>query len=373
MERVGGISLAELLRLEHPLKIERAVRLAGRIAGALGAVHMFGVVHGDIRPSNIIIGNDETTIKLVGFERARLQDVAPVALLERSGVLEAHFEYRSPEQIRDEEVTSLADVYGLGVLFYEMLTGRLPFSASTASALKIMHLSNPPWPLRELISDIPQMVEDKVLQALEKDPERRQNHIQDVANEYLYEKALYYEGARNGATGAEDGDPARTDAEEDLETVRPRRWGRDAVFAGLAILITIGGLWALGWLIDSEVSEYTPPRQELSLPPAPFSPVPPPVAAAPSAPEASSTAVQAGPKPTQESKETRPLGAPAQLRTSNAKTARKNLRAVPAPTSSPSDSRTPSAESAVGQPGADSQADPGAVIDWLLKKPLGGS
>ena len=374
MELVGGSSLAELLRVEHPLKIERAVRLAGQIAGALGTAHMFGVVHGDIRPGNIIITNGEPAIKLVGFERARLRDVAPAALLERSGALKAHDEYRSPEQIRDEEVTPLADVYGLGVLFYEMLTGRLPFSASTASALKTMHLSKPPAPLRELRSDIPEVVEGKVLHALEKDPERRQNHIKDVANEYLYDTALYFETARQEVDAVEADGFVEEDEDEQAAAARPRAWRRVAVLAGLAILLTIAGLWALTAWRDSETPE-PPVPSPVALPPMP-APVAPVTAAPPlSAPEASSpSAVQADaptPVPKQPT-EAKPGGGTEKSARGTAKVAKKTPRPAPPPTGSVSVPQSPRPEPAA-QPSTESQADPGAVIDWLLKRPGGGS
>jgi eukaryotic-like serine/threonine-protein kinase len=377
MERVDGLSLATLLQRERPLPIERAVRLAGRIAGALGAAHMVGVVHGDLRPSNILIGTDDR-ITLVGFERARVQDVAPAARLERAGALPAHFEYRAPEHIRDEEVTPLADVYGLGLLFYEMLSGCLPFTASTASALTAMHLSQPPTPPRELRADIPELVAGKVLQALAKEPSRRQNHVTDVANASLYATALYYEGACLSTPGADGADPARLEEAEDTVAGRPRRRGRGVVVAGLTMLITMSGLWALAGRRGTEVPEYAPPRQALSWPPAGLSPAPPPVAATGSEPHASSAAVPADPEPPHESQEPppNPRGASARHRTSNTRTANtagKNRRAVPSPPRFPAGSRTASAASAGPPAGADEQTDPGSVINWLLKKPLGGS
>ncbi len=390
MELVSGPNLAEVLRVEHPLKIERAVHLAGQIAGALASAHLFGIVHGDVRPSNVIITNGDPPLKLVGFDRARLRDVAPAALLDRAGVLPPRYEYRAPEQIRDEAVTALADVYGLGVLFYEMLTARLPFTAANAEDLKAMHLSKAPAPLRSIRADVPQVIEGKVLHALEKDPARRQNHVKDLVNEYLYDAALYFEAAQQEA-GALDLD----DDEESVSVPRAKLWRRVALIAGMVIILTIAGLWTLMSLRDSEPPDSFPPPAA-AVPPAPAVPVsagpntPETQAPGPAPPQADKAAVtapvpaeppeqvvpaQVVPAPAAKAQASTPPRGASKV-TGTAKPAKKTARTATAPTgpppAGPSPAAQPSAPVSAGPARGESQEDPGAVIDWLMKKPLGG-
>ena len=191
MELLDGRTLSDVIRQDGPLAIERALRFARQMAEGLDVAHDFGIVHADVRPQNFMVIGKEEDIKILGFERARLRDVAPADRLVASGVISRTPEYAAPEQIKGDEITKQTDVYAFGVVLYEMLTGMVPFKASTPEAVLAMHLKEPPTPLKAIRPEIPGVIEAKVLQALEKEPKRRQAYVSGVADESLYEAALF--------------------------------------------------------------------------------------------------------------------------------------------------------------------------------------
>ena len=191
MELLDGRTLSDVIRQDGPLPIERALRFARQMAEGLDVAHDFGIVHTDVRPQNFMVIGKEEDIKILGFERARMRDVAPADRLVASGVISRTPEYAAPEQIKGNEITKQTDVYAFGVVLYEMLTGMVPFKASTPEAVLAMHLKEPPTPLKAIRPEIPGVIEAKVLQALEKEPKRRQAYVSGVADESLYEAALF--------------------------------------------------------------------------------------------------------------------------------------------------------------------------------------
>ncbi len=192
MEYLDGRSLKDVIRQEGPLEVDRALRLAGQIAEGLEAAHAMGLVHTDIRPQNVMVHMEagEEAIKLKGFEAAGLRETRLVDHLIRAGVISGNPEYAAPEQIEGAQSTARTDVYSFGILLYEMLTGVVPFRGSSPDGVLARHLQETPPPLGDVRPEVPSVVEVKVGQALEKEPEKRQRHAVDVINENLYESAL---------------------------------------------------------------------------------------------------------------------------------------------------------------------------------------
>jgi predicted Ser/Thr protein kinase len=191
MERLEGRSLKELIRQEGPLDIERALRLAGQIAEGLGALHRDGQVHSDLRPHHILVvrqGEEERT-RLKGLDTVGLADAGLAGHMIRAGVLPSTPECVAPEQVEGELPSARTDIYALGSVLYEMLTGQPPFTASSPDAVLARQLQKMAMPVAELRPEIPPAVELKVMQALEKEPERRQRYVEDVANEFLWQMA----------------------------------------------------------------------------------------------------------------------------------------------------------------------------------------
>jgi len=171
MEYVEGELLRERLRREGRLPVADAVELGIKIADALVYLHGQGVVHRDVKPENIMLTADGS-VKLMDFGiafDATLGDLTWSGLSSSVGTPE----YMAPEQVRARHGDERTDLYSLGVILYEMLTGKLPWSGDSAPEVMHAKLEEDPVPLRELRPEIPPALEEVVLHALERRPERR--------------------------------------------------------------------------------------------------------------------------------------------------------------------------------------------------------
>jgi serine/threonine protein kinase len=150
-----------------------------QVAEALQAAHQAGVIHRDVKPENIMVREGDE-VKLMDFGIARARDTQARTRLTRTGLILGTPEYIAPEQIEGKAVTEQTDIYAWGIVLYEMLSGRVPFTAPTPAALLVKHLQEPPPPLRKLRRDVPEEVERVVMQALEKKPRDRQRNMTEV-------------------------------------------------------------------------------------------------------------------------------------------------------------------------------------------------
>ncbi|MHA4816607.1 WD40 repeat domain-containing serine/threonine protein kinase [Streptomyces aculeolatus] len=168
MELLHGQDLARLLAGHGgALPVARAVDVARQTAVALEAVHGCGVVHRDLKPGNLFVQPGDR-VKICDFGIARPADASTVLTV--SGAVLGTPRYMSPEQWSGTEVDTRADLYALGCVLYELLTGRPPFTGATVYALMRQHLEQPPPPLRELRPGLPGDLSDLVLALLAKDP-----------------------------------------------------------------------------------------------------------------------------------------------------------------------------------------------------------
>jgi hypothetical protein len=180
MDYVPGPSLREVIDEEGPLAPERGVRIAVQVCRALAHAHESGVIHRDVKPSNILVRGDGQTV-LTDFGIARgLQPDEPS--LTEAGATVGTPEYMSPEQIRGEAVDGRSDLYSLGVVLYEMFTWELPFSARAKAVVKRQHLEKAPEPPRFYNPELSPALEQVILRALEKDPDRRYGSAQEMGD-----------------------------------------------------------------------------------------------------------------------------------------------------------------------------------------------
>ncbi|MFS8544437.1 MAG: Stk1 family PASTA domain-containing Ser/Thr kinase, partial [Limnochordales bacterium] len=182
LEYVQGRNLKEILREEGRLSPRRAAHIARAVARALEAAHRRQLIHRDIKPHNILI-TPEGRVKVTDFGIAR---AASTATLTQTGTVIGSVHYFSPEQARGEAVGPASDLYSLGVVLYEMLTGTVPFVGESPIAVAIKHVQEEPVPPRRHVPTIPVWLERVVLKALAKDPAQRYASAEEMAQDLAW-------------------------------------------------------------------------------------------------------------------------------------------------------------------------------------------
>lgn len=203
MELLEGRTLRDLLAHEAPLDPARAVSLILQACAAVGAAHEVGLIHRDLKPANIFIEqrpNLPAVVKVLDFGVAKFaveEHEDDYDTLTQVGAIIGTPRYMAPEQCSGAaQLTPAADVYSLGIILYEMLTGVVPFNADTPLAIALKQVSQPPPPLREVIPSLPEPIERVVLHALQKNPSDRpgngdefRRELRATAEELGYENA----------------------------------------------------------------------------------------------------------------------------------------------------------------------------------------
>ena len=254
MEYVAGRSGAQILQRSGPVEPEVAAEIGVQACAGLDYAHRRGIIHRDVKPGNLMIvggpvGGGEMIVKLTDFGIARAIEQTRITQV---GSVVGTAAYLAPEQVRGEEATPATDVYALGVVLYQFLTGRLPYEGSSLAELAVRQQNEKPLPPSTYDSDIPEPLGAAVLRALEGDPSRRYASAEELAN-----------GLRRGLEGEDVTLPLEegTSATSVLggDTAATRHMGR-----------------------DTGQTEYRPPASQTRRPaPRPVAPVPAPAPAAP--------------------------------------------------------------------------------------------
>jgi serine/threonine-protein kinase len=168
MEFLEGRSLDSVVREEAPLAPERAIEITDQVLRAARFAHRRNVVHRDLKPHNVII-DDEGRVKVTDFGIAR----AGASEITQTGSIMGTARYLSPEQAQGQAVGARSDLYAVGIMLYELLTGTVPFEGDSVVAIALRHLSEPPRPPSTFVPTISPSLDAIVMRALEKDPERR--------------------------------------------------------------------------------------------------------------------------------------------------------------------------------------------------------
>ena len=179
-EYIDGENLKELVVRKGRLEVREALEIAIEVARALGFAHQHGIVHRDVKPQNVLLNGDGRP-KVTDFGIARLVEMDQGVT--QTGTILGTSNYIAPEQASGKHVDQHSDIYSLGVVLFEMLTGELPFPGESFVAVALKHVNNPPPSVLDVRGDIPLRIAEAVDRALEKDPEERFPTMDDFAAE----------------------------------------------------------------------------------------------------------------------------------------------------------------------------------------------
>ena len=241
MEYLPGRTLKQVIGEQGPLDQATVIDIGVQVLRAAGFAHGRGVVHRDLKPHNVMLGDGENA-KVTDFGIAR----AGASEMTEAGSIMGTAQYLSPEQAQGNPATAQSDLYSIGIMLYEMLTGRLPFDGESAVAIAVQHLNDEPIPIRSLRPDVAPPLEAAVMRALAKDPAARWAN----ADEFI--RAL--EGARASLATQPLGQdtaafaplPVAAPPAEEEEEESKLRWpwialGLTALLVALALLLLTGG------------------------------------------------------------------------------------------------------------------------------------
>jgi eukaryotic-like serine/threonine-protein kinase len=234
-EYVDGENLKDLLEREGPLPEREAIELALQIAQALGFAHGQGLVHRDVKPQNVLL-NGEGQAKVTDFGIARSLDVH--GGLTQTGTVMGTSDYISPEQARGAHVDEQSDIYSLGAVLYELLTGEVPFRGDNFVAVAMQHINQPPPSVRERRLDLSPRLDAVVARAMAKEPRERFDSMDDLCAE-LSACLAEPSGLTSGAQTIVSSPPRRRARRPRPPADRPSVWPLIVLLAGLAVLAGI--------------------------------------------------------------------------------------------------------------------------------------
>ena len=179
MEYVKGMTLKQVIKEQGKLGTDEALKIGIQIGKALEHAHKNNIIHRDIKPHNILVTSDGI-VKVTDFGIAKSLDSATIT---NSSKVMGSAHYFSPEQAKGNVVDCRTDIYSLGIVLYELMTGRVPFDAESPVSVALKHIQEPVVPPKEINENIPDSLNKLILKAIEKEPIRRYQNVTDMVND----------------------------------------------------------------------------------------------------------------------------------------------------------------------------------------------
>jgi eukaryotic-like serine/threonine-protein kinase len=297
MEYVEGVTLATRLQ-QGPIPAADAVNYTDQLLSALSYAHQLNVIHRDVKPANMML-TPQGVVKLMDFGIARPNNDAGMTA---TGTTLGSLNYMSPEQVRGEPVDARSDLYSLGVSLYEMVTGQLPFRGNSHYSIMSAHLQDPPKPPIVLRSDLPKGLNDIILMAMAKEPQRRFQSAEAFGN--ALKSALPGVGTHSAVpipvSGTQRKDvnpipapvtrsstPVVSPSMQPVSAAVAPRSSHRGMYMALGGLLVVGGLVAAGFYVPRRVKTQASPNPTSSQ--APLEPASPPPTQLEATPPASTT------------------------------------------------------------------------------------
>ena len=260
-EYVEGETLKDLINRSGPLPVRHALELALQVARGLAFAHQFGLVHRDVKPQNVLLNGDGQA-KVTDFGIARSLDVEHGVT--QTGTVLGTSNYIAPEQASGERVDQQSDIYSLGVVVYELLTGEVPFTGDNFVAVAMKHMSEPPPPVRDRRPDVPARLAAAIDRTLAKDPADRFQTMAELEAEL--EACLEELDSEGDATMiVERPVAAARPTARPARRARRRRWPVLAVLALCAVLAAAAAAALMLTAREDEGSRAAGPREPVEL------------------------------------------------------------------------------------------------------------